>query len=738
MKRPFGLIGLIYLSVLAVVFHLDSPLTTSLTVALSVAVAAACSVLLIVKRDKKFLSGIAAGATALAAVASIFLFKNYFVVPVTDRYAGQETEVEGYICSELNFKRSFVSFTVQAEKANGEPCDFKLTLTTETGVELHPFDRILFRATPYASDYSYQLSRRIYLYAFSSGNADIKVLGRHENSLDFYALRVRQAFRHSLEGMLSPDAAAMAKAVMLGDKNALDSDVRNDFTQSGVSYLIVVSGMHLTIVTLFLRWLLRKLTANDFISFALIAVFVLAFIALTGFAPSVTRAGIMMLLFYAATLFLRQSDSFSSLGIAALFFAVPNPYIVGDAGLLLSFASTFGILLWSDKIREFALKKLRMDKIKPLSKELLFTDRLRNLLKRALRWIINLLSVSAAASLWVVPLSVLLLGTVTPLTVIISLIAYPLTCVVLALSLPVAIIGLVPYVRVIAVPIATVVNCFAWTLQNVVHYFAALPFATIRANETYWYVWLAVTAVLVTLGYVIHAKKRYVVTAVALSAATLLTGWLLTCVFSHTETLLRAEVTQSGYVITVRKDGATTLLGAAGTQSDKIKALEAVAENGVLENVLIPSPKSRRSYFRILDSFETGGVYEFSNGETENEYSNEGIMQFGNNITFTLRLTDEAEAKVTALNQRVYVLVSTKDFSVLVIPDKGDAADLTADMRLADCVLVEGSVKNPRQLPAKPVIAVSEKAAKACPGCRAIEAGHSAEIRMISKELVTE
>lgn len=738
MKRPFGLIGLIYLSVLAVVFYLDSPLTTALTVAVSVAAAAACAVLCIVKRDKKFLNGIAAGATALAAVAAIFLFQNYFAAPVNDRYAEQETEVEGYICSELNFKRSFVSFTVQAEKANGEACDFKLTLTTGTGVELHPYDRISFRATPHASDYGYQLSRRIYLYAFSSETDEIKVLGRHENTLDFYALRVRQALRHSLETMLSPDAAAMAKAVLLGDKNALDSDVRNDFAKSGVSYLIVVSGMHLTIVTLFLRWLLRKLTANDYIIFALIAVFVLAFIAITGFAASVTRAGIMMLLFYASALFLRQADSFSSLGIAALFFAVPNPYIVGDVGLLLSFAATFGILLWSDKIRDFALEMLRIDQIKPLHKELLFADRLRNILKRTLRWIIDLLSVSTAASLWVTPLSVMLMGTVTPLTVIISLFAYPLTCVVLALSLPVAIFGMMPYVRVIAVPLAAVENCFAWTLQSVVHLFAALPIATIRANETYWYVWLAVTALLVALGYVIHAKKRYVFTAAALSAATLLTGWLLTCIFSHTETLLRADVTQSGYVLTVRKDGATSLLGAVGTQSDKLKALEAVAENGVLENVLIPSANSRRNYFRILDSFETGGVYEFSNGEKERDYSNEGILQFGNNITFTLRLTDEAEAKVTALNQRVYVLVRTEDFSALVIPDKGDAADLTAEMRQADCLLVEGSVKNSQQLPATPVIAVSEKAAKACPGCRVVEAGHSAEIRMISKELVTE
>ena len=738
MKRPFGLIGLTYLSVLAVVFYLNSPPATVLSIAFSVVAAAACAVILIVKKDRKFINGIAAGVTALAAILSIFLFQNYFVTPVIDNYAETEIEVEGYICSELKFKSGFVSFTVQAEKADGEPCDFKLTLTTGTGVELHPYDRISFCAIPHASDYSYQLSRRIYLYAFDSGKEEIKLLGRHENTPGFFALRVRQELRHSLETMLSPDAAAMAKAVLLGDKNALDSDVRDDFTKSGVSYLIVVSGMHLTVVTIFLRKLLRRFSANDFITFVLVAVFVLAFIALTGFANSVTRAGIMMLLFYAAALFLRQADSFSSLGVAALFFTVPNPYIVGDVGLLLSFAATFGILIWSDKIKEFALKKLKLDKIKPLEKELIRTDKLRNILKRILRWIIDLLTVSTAASLWVMPLTILLLGTVSPLTVVISLFAYPLTCVVLALSLPVAILGLIPYVRVVAVPLALAVNCFAWTLQNVVHFFAALPFAQIQTNETYWYVWLAVTAVLVALGYVIHAKKQYIFTAIALSVVTLLTGWLLTSLLSHPETVLRADVTQSGYVLTVNKGGTTSLLGATGTNSDKTKALNEIAENGLLENVLIPAPDCRRNYFRILDSFEIGGVYEFSDGKTDSDYSDEGVLQFGNNITFTLRLTDEAEANVTALNQKVYVLVRTEDFSVLIIPDKGDAADLTAEMRQADCVLLEGSVKNPQYLPAKPVIAVSEKAAKACPGSRVIEAGHSAEIRMISKELVTE
>lgn len=737
MKRPFGLIGLMFLFVLAVVFYVPSQLTVWVIAGLSAAAVLAGVIVRIVKHDAKLLvRALAGGLAAFAAISSLFLFRNYCIAPILDNYSEREIYVEGYICDELQLNRRIISFTVQAERIDGEPSDVKLRLSTVSSAELHPFDSVSFSAVAHESSYNHFLSRRIYLYAFDDGSGQLEVTGRHENTIDFFALLARQALRRSLDNTLSPDAAAMAKAVMLGDKDALDSGVRDDFTKSGVSYLIVVSGMHLAIVTLLLRRVLRYFYVNDFVAFGLIAVFILAFIALTGFANSVTRAGIMMLMFYAATLFLRQSDSINSLGIAALFFTVPNPYIVGDVGLLLSFSATFGIVLWADKMMNFMTEKLRL---KPSGKKKSLSDgRLRRLIRWLLLRLINLLAVSISASLWVMPVTILLLGAVSPLSVVISIFAYPLTFVILALSLPVALVGLIPYVRVITVPFAAIINVCAWLLQNGVHLFAELTIARVRTDAPYWYIWLGVTVLLVLIGYRIHAKRSYVGAAVFLSAVTLSIGASLTALLFPPQTALHIDRTKSGYVLTVEKNGAVTLLGAAGTQSDKKKALESVAKDGVVEIVLIPTQNSRGSYTGFLNDYEVGKLVEFSDGKSSDEYSDGDVFQFGNNTTFLMELSDDTEACVTALNKKVYTQLYSDEASVLIVPDKGDAADLTEEMRGADYILLKGSVKHAEQLPKKTLLAVSEKALGDCPGCLMLEPGTSAEINMKTKELVTE
>ncbi len=348
MKRPLAVSGLVYLTVLTVVFYFRTP-----AVMLAVTAAATlmvCAVLVL--RHFKPLpvaALVTAGVSALLAVLSIFLNQNFTVQPLLDRYIGKAVRVEGYLGDLVTENKRGKTYIIHTETIDGAPCSTKISYTVFSKKDWEPFDKLCVTVTPKASTYSYSLSRGIYLRAAESKKADLVMTGEKHRSFYASAVALRLEMQKILDNHLDDNAQSLASAVLLGEKNALEPDVRDAFSDTGMSYLVVVSGMHLAIITMLLKKLLKpRFGAKGILRMILITAFVLLFAAVTGFTPSVVRAAVMMLFIVAAPLFRRESDSVNALGAAALVLTLPNPYVVGNVGLLLSFAATLGILLWAD------------------------------------------------------------------------------------------------------------------------------------------------------------------------------------------------------------------------------------------------------------------------------------------------------------------------------------------------------------------------------------------------------
>ena len=137
---------------------------------------------------------------------------------------------------------------------------------------------------------------------------------------------------------------------MLGDKDALDNDVLDNFRKTGTSYLIVVSGLHLSVALALVTKIIGRFTKRRIPLCVASIVVVIGFAALTGFNYSVIRAMIAVIIYQIGRVLLRKSDPLNSLGFAALAITITNPCAVGDLGLLMSFSATMGIILWSEKI----------------------------------------------------------------------------------------------------------------------------------------------------------------------------------------------------------------------------------------------------------------------------------------------------------------------------------------------------------------------------------------------------
>ena len=127
--------------------------------------------------------------------------------------------------------------------------------------------------------------------------------------------------------------------MITGDKQYLSDDVYQAFQRLGVSHILVVSGMHLSIAAAVIYFVTKSKYDENYISIAAECIGITFFAVLTGFGFSIRRALVMAILVNASRLFSSKPDILNSLGFAAFLLCL-NPLNAGDIGLLWSFSCT--------------------------------------------------------------------------------------------------------------------------------------------------------------------------------------------------------------------------------------------------------------------------------------------------------------------------------------------------------------------------------------------------------------
>ena len=143
--------------------------------------------------------------------------------------------------------------------------------------------------------------------------------------------------------LLGEKNGATASAMVLGLKKGMDSEVKALYQGAGISHLLAISGLHLSLIGAGLFGLLKKVRLPAVLSAGISALILIAYAQLTGMGVSTRRAFVMFLLFLAAGLLKRTPDLPTSLAVAALFLLVPKPQRILDAGFQLSFSAVIGI-----------------------------------------------------------------------------------------------------------------------------------------------------------------------------------------------------------------------------------------------------------------------------------------------------------------------------------------------------------------------------------------------------------
>lgn len=176
-------------------------------------------------------------------------------------------------------------------------------------------------------------------------------VSRKTNRIGDALYRLREAFTEAIVQTAGEEEAAVMRAVLLGDRSALDAKTRDRYQLGGISHILAVSGLHVSLMGMAVfRMLRRRLPKAAAILISLAAA--AAFIEMTGGSSSAVRAGLMFGLMLLSKLFGRSYDMLSGLSAAALFLLIQNPLLLWQPGFLLSVLAILSIgWLWPEVLR---------------------------------------------------------------------------------------------------------------------------------------------------------------------------------------------------------------------------------------------------------------------------------------------------------------------------------------------------------------------------------------------------
>ena len=163
-------------------------------------------------------------------------------------------------------------------------------------------------------------------------------------------VRIRDWFAERVRKLLPEEEAQLGLSYLLGMKTGLDDEFAEKLRTVGLTHIVVASGAHLAILVEVAKKLLGRV--SRFAGLAGSVGFILFFMSMVGWTPSIMRAGVMAILTLMAWYVGRKIAPWRLSIIVAAFTLMVNPNFVTNMGWLLSFASYAGIMMvgpWATK-----------------------------------------------------------------------------------------------------------------------------------------------------------------------------------------------------------------------------------------------------------------------------------------------------------------------------------------------------------------------------------------------------
>ncbi len=186
----------------------------------------------------------------------------------------------------------------------------------------------------------YLLSEKI-IYTFKADK--IKVLNRQVN----YLYKIKNSLKDYINTYKSKD---YLNAFILGDSKNIEREVRDSYQINGLSHLLAVSGMHITVLATIILFILNKISKKEKRHYIILILCLIFYMFLTNFTPSVVRASLMFIILTIKKVFNLKISSISVFLLVLALYLLDNPYMIYHLGFIYSFTITFYLILFNKLI----------------------------------------------------------------------------------------------------------------------------------------------------------------------------------------------------------------------------------------------------------------------------------------------------------------------------------------------------------------------------------------------------
>lgn len=184
---------------------------------------------------------------------------------------------------------------------------------------------------------------------------EIKFISSNNNSyIKEKLFDLKNSFVQNLEKVIPSPASSLMAGIVIGEKQSLPKNLKNNLIKTGLVHIVVLSGYNITIIANAIINILKIFSLPRFFSAIFGTISIIIFTLMTGAEAATVRAAIMALLVILALQTGRMYTAINALIFAAFFMVLINPAILRfDASFQLSFLATFGMIYFTPKFEKW-------------------------------------------------------------------------------------------------------------------------------------------------------------------------------------------------------------------------------------------------------------------------------------------------------------------------------------------------------------------------------------------------
>lgn len=474
MMQPFIKAGLSYLICILVVSYFSIKLNLILLIILFCIL---LTLFLFKEKSKKYIYII----PIIIAISLNVTYTNKIYTPITS-LQGESLDLTAKLLDIEKTSNGKYKYIFESDNNNIINKNFKFNIYNSDILDIDYDDTIKSNITFFEDELeenqfvNYNKSNGVFISGYISDKENLSIEKADKHSLNYHILKFRDKNKDFINEKFKSPVKDIAIGTLFGDTSGIDYQTKLSFNRTGLSHIFATSGLHIVILSYVILLVLRLFKINLKVKYTLSILFILIFMAIVGFSPSIVRAGIMLIILYLSRIFNQNYNSINSLILAGIIITITNPYAVLGLSFQLSFLATVGILYLYPKLNLKLISKL-------------------NIKNSFLKAVCKTICLSFSIMLITLPVTLFNFNEISLISPITNLIAYPVIAITISTGFVLLCLNFILSLNFIIVPLIYVLGLGIKILINIADFFASFNFSYIPLGFDFFRIWFLVSLI---------------------------------------------------------------------------------------------------------------------------------------------------------------------------------------------------------------------------------------------------